>query len=76
MRVMVLMKATEASEQGLAPTPEMLEAFGAMDAFTEELNAAGILVARAGLKRPPRGRLILVSPQSSRRLLASETIHG
>jgi hypothetical protein len=50
MRVMVLMKANEASEAGLEPTPEMLEAFAAMDAFTEELVAAGVFVAAAGLK--------------------------
>ena len=50
MRVMVLIKATEGSEQGLAPTPEMLEAFAAMDRFTEELVDAGVFVAGAGLK--------------------------
>jgi hypothetical protein len=50
MRVMVLAKATEDSEAGAAPTPEMLEAFAAMDQFTEELVAAGVLIAAAGLK--------------------------
>jgi hypothetical protein len=50
MRVMVLMKATEDTEKGMEPTPEMLEAFAAMDKFTEELVAAGIFVAGAGLK--------------------------
>ena len=50
MRVMVFAKSSEAVEQGLAPTPEMLEAFAAMDAFTEELVAAGVFVAAAGLK--------------------------
>src|SRR3569623_497981 len=50
MRVMMLVKATEGSEQGLAPTPEMLEAFAAMDRFTEALVAAGVIVAGAGLK--------------------------
>jgi hypothetical protein len=50
MRVMVFAKSSEAVEQGLAPTPEMLEAFAAMDAFTEELVQAGIFVAAAGLK--------------------------
>lgn len=47
MRVMVIVKATEDSEKGVPPTPE---AFAAMDRFTEELVAAGILVAGAGLK--------------------------
>jgi hypothetical protein len=51
MRVMVFVKATEDSDKGLAaPTPEMLEAFAAMDRFTEELVDAGIFVAAAGLK--------------------------
>jgi hypothetical protein len=50
MRVMVFVKATEDSEKGLAPTPEALEAFAAMDAFTEELVKAGVFVAAAGLK--------------------------
>ena len=50
MRVMVFAKSSEAVEQGLAPTPEMLEAFAAMDAFTEELVKAGVFVAAAGLK--------------------------
>ena len=50
MRVMVLVKATESSEQGIAPTPEMVEAFAAMDRFTEELVQAGVFVAAAGLK--------------------------
>ncbi|HEX7695492.1 MAG TPA: YciI family protein [Sphingomonas sp.] len=50
MRVMVLMKATEQSEQGMEPTPEMLAAFEAMDRFTEKLVEAGIFVAAAGLK--------------------------
>ena len=50
MRVMVLVKATEESEAGMAPTPEMLEAFAAMDRFTEELVEAGVFIAAAGLK--------------------------
>jgi len=50
MRVMVLVKASEASEQGMEPTSEMLEAFAAMDRFTVELVAAGVFVAAAGLK--------------------------
>jgi len=50
MRVMVFVKATEDSEAGMAPTPETLEAFAAMDRFTEELVEAGVFVAAAGLK--------------------------
>jgi hypothetical protein len=50
MRVMVFVKATEDSERGLSPTPETRAAFAAMDAFTQELVAAGVFVAAAGLK--------------------------
>jgi len=49
MRVMVFAKANE-SKMGMAPTPEMMEAFKAMDEFTEELVKAGVFVAAAGLK--------------------------
>jgi hypothetical protein len=50
MRVMVFVKATEESEESMAPTAERLEAFAAMDRFTEELVEAGVFVAGAGLK--------------------------
>ena len=50
MRVMVFGMANESIEQGMAPTPEMLEAFAAMDRFTEALVEAGVMVAGAGLK--------------------------
>src|SRR5204863_9349135 len=50
MRVMVFAKASEESEKGVAPTPEALEAFAAMDRFIEELVKAGVFVAGAGLK--------------------------
>ncbi|WP_156678137.1 YciI family protein [Sphingomonas profundi] len=58
MRVMVFMKATEDSERGMDPTPETMAAFAAMDAFTEELVAAGVFVAAAGLKPSAEGRRI------------------
>lgn len=47
MRVMVFVKATEDSENGVPPTAE---AFEAMDRFTEELVEAGVMVAGAGLE--------------------------
>jgi len=47
MRVMVFVKATEDSEQGLLPQPEMLEAMGK---FNEALVNAGIMLAGDGLK--------------------------
>jgi hypothetical protein len=59
MRVMVFAKSSEAAEQGMTSTPEMLEAFQAMDKFTEELVAAGVLVAAAGLKPSSEGKRIV-----------------
>lgn len=59
MRVMVFVKSTENSETGMAPTPEMLEAFAAMDRFTEELVEAGVFVAAAGLKPSAEGKRIV-----------------
>jgi hypothetical protein len=48
---MVFAKASEDLEKDMAaPTPEMIEAFAAMDRFTEELVKAGVFVAAAGLK--------------------------
>lgn len=50
MRVLVFVKAIEGGDKIGEPTPEALEAFAAMDRFTEELVQAGIFVAAAGLK--------------------------
>jgi hypothetical protein len=47
---MVFVKATEDGEKGAAPTAEALEAFEAMDRFTDELVEAGVFIAAAGLK--------------------------
>lgn len=60
MRVMVFSKASEDSEQGMAPTPEMLEAFAEMDRFIEELVEAGVFVAAAGLKPSAEGARVIV----------------
>lgn len=49
MRVMVFTKVAELGDIS-APTPEELEAFAAMDRYTEELVEAGVFVAAAGLK--------------------------
>jgi len=56
MRVMVFGKASEDSENGVAPTAE---AFAAMDRFTEELVKAGVLVAGAGLKNNAQAKRIV-----------------
>ncbi len=60
MRVMVLSKTNENIEKAVAnPTPEMLEAFAAMDGFTEELVKAGVFIAAAGLKSGAEAKRIL-----------------
>ena len=59
MRVMVFGKATEDGEKGMAPTPEMMEAFEAMDRFTEELVKAGVFVAAAGLKNSAEAKRVV-----------------
>ena len=58
MRVMVLSKAAEGMTLG-EPTPEALEAFAAMDRFTEELVKAGVFVAAAGLKNSAQAKRII-----------------
>lgn len=50
MRVMVLVKATDYSENEFLPGGGSAEAMAAMDRFNEELAAAGIRVMAAGLK--------------------------
>jgi hypothetical protein len=44
----------------MAPTPEALEAFEAMDRFTEELVKAGVFVAGAGLKNSAQAKRVVV----------------
>ena len=55
MRVMVLVKATEDSEKGVIPRPEMFEAMGK---FNEALVNAGVLLAADGLTSSSRGKRI------------------
>lgn len=59
MRVMVFGKAREEMAAGMAPTPELLEAFAAMDAYTEELVKAGVFVAAAGLRNDTSAKRVL-----------------
>src|ERR1700761_3998033 len=59
MRVMVFAKAAEGAGSVMEPTPEMLEAFQAMDVFTEELVKAGVFVAAAGLKNDAEARRVV-----------------
>lgn len=58
MRVMVLVKATEDSEQGFRPTPEALAMFEAMGRFNDELVKAGIMVSGDGLTPSSRGKRV------------------
>jgi hypothetical protein len=58
MRVMVLVKATEDSEQGFRPTPEALTSLEAMGRFNDDLAKAGILLSGDGLKPSSAGKRI------------------
>lgn len=58
MRVMVLVKATEDSEQGFRPTAEAKAAMAEMGKFNDELRKAGILRTADGLKPSSHGKRI------------------
>jgi hypothetical protein len=55
MRVMVFVKATEDSEQGIMPPAELLEAMGK---YNEELVNAGIMKDGGGLKPSSAGKRV------------------
>jgi hypothetical protein len=55
MRVVVFVKATEDSEQGVMPPSELLEAMGK---YNEELVNAGIMLGGDGLKPSKLGKRI------------------
>jgi hypothetical protein len=55
MRVMVFVKATKDSEDGMMPTTEMFEAMGK---FNEELVKAGIMLSGDGLKPSSQGKRV------------------
>src|SRR3546814_17397018 len=58
MRVMVFVKATEDSEQGMTPSPELDQMFVDMGKFNEELVNAGVMVAGDGLKPSSFGKRV------------------
>jgi AraC family transcriptional regulator len=58
MKVMVIVKASKASEAGEMPPPEM---FAAMGKFNEELINAGIMVVGGGLAQSSRGARVRFS---------------
>jgi hypothetical protein len=55
MRVMVFVKATKDSEQGLMPTTELFEAMGK---YNEQLVEAGIMLSGDGLKPSKVGKRV------------------
>ena len=55
MRVVVFVKATEDSEKGILPAPELFEAMGR---YNEELVKAGIMLAGAGIKPTSQAKRI------------------
>jgi hypothetical protein len=58
MRVMVIVKASEASESGRLPTEKELAAMGR---FNEELVKAGVMLAGEGLHPTSRGKRVRFS---------------
>jgi hypothetical protein len=61
MRVMVIVKATNDSEDGKLPTPQQFEQMGA---FNQQLMDAGIFVDAAGLKPSAKGARVAFSGQN------------
>lgn len=58
MRVMVFVKATEDSEAGMTPSPELSQMFVDMGKFNEELVKAGVMLAGDGLKPSSYGKRV------------------
>ena len=58
MRVMVMVKATKTSEQGVLPSEELLTAMGK---YNEELVKAGVMLAGEGLQASSKGARVAFS---------------
>lgn len=58
MRVMVLVKATKSSEEGVLPSEKLLADMGK---FNEELVKAGVMLAGDGLKPSSQGKRVRFS---------------
>jgi hypothetical protein len=58
MRVMVLVKATKDSEEGLLASTETTEMFDAMTRYNEALVDAGIMLAGEGLHPSSQGKRV------------------
>jgi hypothetical protein len=61
MRFMVMVKATQDSEQGVLPSEEMLSAMGR---YNEELAKAGVMLAGEGLHPSSKGARVQFSGAS------------
>lgn len=61
MKVMVIVKATKASEAGTLPSKQLLTDMGK---FNEELQKAGILVEAAGLRPSSKGKRVRFAGQN------------
>jgi hypothetical protein len=61
MKVMVIVKATKASEAGALPSKQLLTDMGR---FNEELQKAGILVEAAGLRPTSKGKRVRFAGQN------------
>jgi hypothetical protein len=62
---MVFVNAADESKTSPRHAPEALEAFAAMDRFTEELVKAGVFVAAAGLKPAAESKRIAFDGRGS-----------
>jgi hypothetical protein len=58
MRVLVMVKATPDSEEGVKDTPEMRQMMEEMGKFNQELEAAGIIVMAEGLTASSKGKRV------------------
>jgi hypothetical protein len=61
MKVLVFVKATPNSEQGMKPSPELVKLFAEMGRFNEELVEAGIMKEGDGLKPSSFGKRVKFS---------------
>lgn len=58
MRVMVIVKASKESEEGILPDPKLFEAMGK---YNEELVKAGIMLTADGLRPSSKGKRVKFS---------------
>ena len=61
MRVMVIVKATKASEENTMPPEQMQQMFAEMGKFNEELVKAGVMLAGEGLQPSSKGARVRFS---------------